>query len=57
MLPRFILSNFEYVLQKMAPLPSLAVIPYVGEESALSIPELSPKDLQDNILATVGDAS
>ena len=28
----------------------------MGEESILPIPELRPKDLQDNILAAVGDA-
>ena len=28
----------------------------MGEEYALPIPELRPEDLQDNILAAVGDA-
>ena len=35
---------------------SSAIVPHVGGKSALLIPELRPEDLQDNILATVGDA-
>ena len=39
----------------MAQVPSSTNITYADEASALSIPELRPKDFQDNILATVGD--
>ena len=36
--------------------PSLALVLFVGESSALPIPELTLEDLQDNILVAIGDA-